>query len=739
MQQKLILYIGNIGTNGVYTEANRVDQFKDESVSFTQTIQNVKDIKKIFTEFTKTFALPASPRNNKLFKHYYNFDISENNAFDARVKVDASLELNDILFKTGKIALTGVELKNNVPHTYKVTFYGSTVDLKDILGDNQLSSLTDLNDLNLDYNYTTVKDKIENTDYGDDIIVPLITHTARLTYSSANADRALNNLYYRNIFTDNGVVFSQFKYALRLQRIIEAIEAQFPITFSNDFFNDATNTDWDNLYMWLHRKKGDVTPAEQVDIIWTNVSELDTYSCTGNQGCVTFSTENNGVVTIGCGGAASWGGFYNLKQTTVGIYPGGGNTATYSARLLMIQNGQQNVVDSLVNVTGTQFMGNVSPTNQTGMFDCGAEYIIQITAPTGTPITIPANGIRWTIVYQDPFEQGPEYYYQYWKNQTPFTNSETIPFNIQEQIPKMKIIDFLTGVFQMFNLTAYVENDIIVVQPLDEFYNKAPQTIPPAGEEPEFIGIEIDKFLDVSKSTVDIALPFKEINFSYKGLKTFLAQQYEQLNNTGWGSLSYSANSYFDAPTEKYSIELPFEHVMFERLWNSSTNSTSTLMYGYFVDDNQEAYYGNPLIFYGFRRQPPLTSTSFSLKSTEAATPAEIDEYWIPMNTKEINPATSNTSLHFNNEIMEYNANIYADANQFTGTLFENNYKTYIQEVFNTRLRLTKVTAYLPYKIFNSLQLYDRIRFRQQNYKINSMTTNLTTGKTEFELLNSEL
>lgn len=738
MQQKLILYIGNIGTNGVYTEANRVDQFKDESVSFTQTIQNVKDIKKIFTEFTKTFALPASPKNNKLFKHYYNFDISENSAFDARVKVDASLELNDILFKTGKIALTGVELKNNVPHTYKVTFYGSTVDLKDILGDNQLSSLTDLNDLNLDYDYTTVKDKIENTDYGDDIIVPLITHTARLTYSSANVDRALNNIYYRNIYTENGVVFSQFKYALRLQRIIEAIEAQFPITFSNDFFNDATNTDWDNLYMWLHRKKGDVTPAEQVDIIWTNVSELDTYSCTGNQGCVTFSTENNGVVTIGCGGAASWGGFYNLKQTTVGIYPGGGNTATYSARLLMIQNGQQNVVDSLVNVTGTQFMGNVSPTNQTGMFDCGAEYIIQITAPTGTPITIPANGIQWTIVYQDPFEQGPEYYYQYWKNQTPFTNSETLPFNIQEQIPKMKIIDFLTGVFQMFNLTAYVEDDIIVVQPLDEFYNKAPQTVPPAGEDPEFIGVDIDKYLDVTKSTVDIALPFKEINFSYKGLKTFLAQQYEQLNNTGWGSLSYSANSYFDAPTEKYSIELPFEHVMFERLWNSSNNNTTTLMYGYFVDDNQEAYYGNPLIFYGFRRQPPLTSTSFALKSTEAATPEQILEYWIPMNTKEINPATSNTSLHFNNEIMEYNANIYADANDFTGTLFENHYKNYIQEVFNTRLRITKVTAYLPYKIFSSLQLYDRIRFRQQNYKINSMTTNLTTGKTEFELLNSD-
>ena len=57
----------------LYITGTRMDMFKDESVSMTQSIQNVKDIAKIFTEFTKTFTLPASPVNNKLFKHYYNF------------------------------------------------------------------------------------------------------------------------------------------------------------------------------------------------------------------------------------------------------------------------------------------------------------------------------------------------------------------------------------------------------------------------------------------------------------------------------------------------------------------------------------------------------------------------------------------------------------------------------------------------------------------------------------------
>ena len=118
--QKLVLYIGN---ETVYNQDNRVELFKDETVEFTQTIQNIRDIKKIFTEFSKTFSIPASKRNNKIFEHYYNFDIRD--GFDARLKVKASLELNNLPFKRGKIALTGVDLKNNVPNAYRITFFGN--------------------------------------------------------------------------------------------------------------------------------------------------------------------------------------------------------------------------------------------------------------------------------------------------------------------------------------------------------------------------------------------------------------------------------------------------------------------------------------------------------------------------------------------------------------------------------------------------------------------------------------
>ena len=43
----------------LYISGTRIDLFKDESVSITQSIQNIRDIKKIFTEFTKTFSIPG--------------------------------------------------------------------------------------------------------------------------------------------------------------------------------------------------------------------------------------------------------------------------------------------------------------------------------------------------------------------------------------------------------------------------------------------------------------------------------------------------------------------------------------------------------------------------------------------------------------------------------------------------------------------------------------------------------
>ena len=155
----------------LYIESDRLDLFKDESVSLTETIQNIKDVAKIFTSFSKTFSVPASPNNNKIFKHYYNFDII--GGYDARLKKAGRIELNTIPFKSGRIKLEGVNLKNNLAHTYKITFFGNTVELPDVLGDDKLGSLLfGSSDYDLNYDFQTIRAYLISTQNTGKLIVP---------------------------------------------------------------------------------------------------------------------------------------------------------------------------------------------------------------------------------------------------------------------------------------------------------------------------------------------------------------------------------------------------------------------------------------------------------------------------------------------------------------------------------------------------------------------------------------
>lgn len=688
--QKLQLYIGT----------ERVDLFKDETVSFTQTIQNVKDISKIFTEFSKTFSLPASKVNNKIFKHYYNFDIQS--GFDARNKTAGYIELNTIPFKEGYIKLEGVDLKKNIPHTYRITFFGNTINLKDVLGDDQLGALPSLSTYNQDYTKTNIKSKMTaNLTSTTNICTPLITHTQRLKYDSDSATHNDDgNLFWHNLSGTNGVVWNQLKFAIRLQAIIDAIEAQYSeITFSNDFFNDSSNTQFHNLWMWLHRKKGSVEATQQLALNFVQLQEL--YNVSGNTG---FTASIFGILEIIAPTSP-----IQIVQTDLTLTPTN-NSTVYNIQIF--KNGS--IYDQRTNVTGSQTFFNTS-----GTILSAGQYSVFVATLDTNGITFNANNVVWTVSIAVP-GQGGGGGTDIWKNATAFQSSTITPFNIPEQIPEMTIISFLTSLFQMFNLTAYIDNSgTIVVKTLDSYYASGSAS-----------PIVIDEYLDVTKSTSNVALPFKEIVYKYKGLGTFLAKQYNQLNNIEWGTLKYTLNNEtFDAPNNTYKVEIPFEHVLYERLINVNTAvsapaNETTIQYGYFVDDNQESYYGLPLIFYAIEVS---NGTHIALQTGTGT--EDVDDYIIPSNSLEIG-TTNETNINFSAEINEY------DGSEFIRTLFNNNYSTYINNVFNISRRLLKVNAVLPQKIFHNLQLNDLIQIRQQNYQINSITTNLTNGKSQLELLN---
>ena len=120
----------------------------------------------------------------------------------------------------------------------------------------------------------------------------------------------------------------------------------------------------------------------------------------------------------------------------------------------------------------------------------------------------------------------------------------------------MKIIDFLNGLFKTFNLTAYEQDGTIYIDTLDRYYAASTNVW------------ELDRHVDAKDEVVDNALPFQEIDFKYKGTNTFLAKKHTNVFAQEWGELRYTSEDGFnDASPNVYSVELPFEHMKFERLF----------------------------------------------------------------------------------------------------------------------------------------------------------------------------
>jgi hypothetical protein len=674
----------------LYIQGQRVDMFKDESVSITQSIKNVKDVAKIFTEFTKTFTLPASKTNNKIFKHYYNFDIVD--GFDARTKKSATIELNHLPFKKGKIKLEGVELKNRRPYAYKVTFYGNTVDLKDLLGEDKLNSLSSLNSLNETFSSSEIKSALQRNPASNDVLVPLITHSKRLYFDSGDNDQDTGNLWY-NSGNKHGVAWNELKYALRIHKIIEAIESRYGLTFSTDFFTSSNDPYYD-LFMWLHRKKGVVSSGGQLDEYTKLIDGWST--ATGD----VSQMINSSTLLIEF---ADYVDDFDLILTR--------STST-PYDISITRNGTE--VYSETGITSLSKNINLFP-----YVEDDAEYSATLTYTTALTFT----NITWDIDYTLPFDPPASESY----STGSFVAPADFEFVITEQIPEMKVIDFLTGLFKMFNLVAYVEDDgTIKVQTLDDFYST-------------YNTYDISQYVDVNSSQVDTALPYREVSFKYEDTKTYLASVHNQLFSQEWAKIDYTKvdtdGNVVDGSL--YSVVAPFGHPKYERLINIDDSTQTSVQWGWSADDNQEAYIGKPILFYPVYNLINGTYSTISFVTVVNADGSYNNHVDVtgsinmPSNSVSFSSGTSTANINFKAEKNEYTGD-----SSFTGTLFENYYKTYIQDVFDIKARLTKVKAYLPMKILLNFTLADRFDINGQRYKINSIETNLATGESNIELLN---
>ena len=728
--QKVILYIQPQLRNTTTTQDFvRVDLMEEELISLTQVIQDVNDIEKIFTDYSRTFNLPASKTNNKIFKHWYNPDIE---GFDANVFCESRIELNHLHFRFGKIQLNEVVLKHNEPSMYKVTFFGNTVSFKDKINEDQLSDLVWLNNFNHDADADYIKDALENgkdiivdsVTYNNAIIYPLIAHSQSYIYDNQNGSANLSNGL--NISTNTthhqqrGVVPEDLKPAIPVKNIIKAIEEQYNITFkTSEFLDSAAMT---NLYLWLHRAKGRITG----DLL-TELSNT-TFNCTsGTSNCNHY----NGVLYPSV--QFSNGDYIFTQAFTNGYEEGFKFTATITPASSTIPYTIE-IVDSLTdtivatasNLLGTQSHSIGYGKLQTNTLSLNESKRLFARVRCVDPLTFSA-ALSIEHSYFD-LALG-RYDYSLTANYTSSSSSivTSATIIITEQIPELSIKDFLNGLFRAFNLTAYIDfNDEIVVKTLDSYYA--------AGDT-----FDITDFVKTDEHTVSEALPFSNVDLEYSEPKSILAQTFRSTNNKRYGELNYIGDA---TKKSEYKITLPFEHMLFERLQDKTSGALTTAQVGSFLDDNLEPSIGQPLLFYAIyqQNQDNINFLESTRPETYAAlcptgTNSSLNDYWIPSACNELGtPTTPPTyNLNFGSEINTYTLTDYGGNNN---SLFQTYYTNYITRVFNKKTRIFKFSAVLPLKVLLTLTLDDLIVVGTRAYTINKMSTKLQSGETNFELLN---
>ena len=659
----------------LYIDGQKADLFKDEAIEMNLSVQNISDISKVFGDFTKQFTLPASKANNKIFKHYYNVDIS--GGFDASLRVDAFIEINNNLYKSGVLELESVQLRSGNTYAYQVGFYSSTTALKDLFGEDTLNDL-DLSAQNHTYNDTNIQAGIDGyvSGTGSAIIYPLISPVRNWFYDDAGSDHTPENIYFHTGHNEHGIFFYDLKPAIKLQKIIDAIEAKYSVTFDSDFIASA---DFGKLFMWCHRRAGYMFKDQSSGfaaqaINFTSSSDgnwdlsSDTYTITAAQ-----ETELRITYTIN-----------STKDYKFQLYA--------SDQLVSSRSHSGTVTNEII--YSTREVGDVLQFRFAPADDWG-----------GDPVTLTSVQVQVEYFFDES-----------WNNIDTISRSTsqsiTRTVTVADQMPEQKVSDFMSSLLKMFNLVIVpTDENKYDIEPLDDWYGEGTTH-------------EITKYIDTQE--VDIAKPqlYRRINFEYNETEAILGEQYRLQNDIGYGDIR--ADFSFDG--EELDVEVGFDHMLFERLDNLN-NGITTINVGKSITRELEPYIGKPLIFYA---PGTITGTSTFAYIPSGSNPTEVSKtnFWLATNLNNTSAASVTKTINFGTEIDPYLLQ------GFSQGLYNTYWKDYITDLYDPSRRKFTYKAQMPLAVMLNLKLNDKLTIQQRNYVINNISLNLTNGEAKLELLN---
>jgi hypothetical protein len=141
---------------------------------------------------------------------------------------------------------------------------------------------------------------------------------------------------------------------------------------------------------------------------------------------------------------------------------------------------------------------------------------------------------------------------------------------------------------------------------------------------------------------------------------------------------------------------------------------------GWLVDKDENETITAPVLF--FNRNTTISSSQYFGFINKTA---QLTTYNRPSNSSNSELST----INFNAENDEFTGNLIQNS------LFKLHYENYIENVFNINSRMHSISAVLNLDTLNSYKMNDRFIINNNKFIINSIRTDLSTGKTELELI----
>jgi len=684
----------------LFINGELLDQYADESVDIVSSVLDVSDITKNTGDYSKSFTVPASKNNNRLFKHWYNASID--NGFDARSKVEGSIDIDGVPFKLGKWRLNKCNIVKGRLESYTINFFGNLPNISDTIGEDMLSDLA-FPALDHDWTSDNVIDGLEGDLLNGDIVYTLMANKRYFYNSHSGAHdvdaTTINIANGASTSHATGVVWSDLRPSVKLSKIIDAIETRYnsfiydnPIVFSRDFFS---TTEFEKQYLWLKADDRVAIGGGEQIVDFTTGSE--TYiNLTTNVG--TFVTDRATNTRFAIGNKITPASGYEDVPYTFIVRNADTNEDVYAWDRTQWGNGDGiiSIGTSLFSPSGTTTFNFTWHVKSNSKIEFTSEVsIVKQVGATFSPSDV-TTGAAQTLVNK---------------------------VVIGNEMPELKIVDFLKGIFNMFKLVAIPKDDgSIYVNTLDSYYAQGQR-------------YDATKYIDFAKFDVDRGELLKRIAFEFEEPSTILNMEFKKRAADGQGYGASLVNVYESLTPKKLidgdtlEVKLPFEQIYFERLVEQDdaiVGTNTNIQTGVILDDNLNQVVPKAVLHYTSKQD--ISATPIRFVNDLAAD--------VVLNTSLVIP------IHHFGPIAPVYANLFeAEFSNFTGESLVNNlysihYKDYVTAIFELKRRTFMYTANLPIQIVTRLELNDVIAIGEIDYRINKYSYNLLNGLTKLELIN---